>query len=71
MIDVEDKRPVVDVIWTDEYYQKTFKNAGLRLVKTCKPLAKENEPYKWVNETRIAPWVIYVLKKEEKTCMRL
>jgi ubiquinone/menaquinone biosynthesis C-methylase UbiE len=61
--DLEDKRPVEDVVWTDAYYKETFKRAGLELVKTYKPLAKENEPYKWVNETKIAPWVIYVLKK--------
>jgi SAM-dependent methyltransferase len=60
---VEDKRPVEDVVWTDESYQGVFKRAGLELVTTYKPLAKENEPYKWVNETRIAPWVIYVLKR--------
>jgi len=62
--DLEDKRPVEDVVWTDAYYKETFKRAGLELVKTYKALAKENEPYKWVNETKIAPWVIYVLKKE-------
>jgi ubiquinone/menaquinone biosynthesis C-methylase UbiE len=61
--DLDDKRPVEDVVWTHEYYQEVFKKAGLGLVKTCRPLAKENEPYRWVNETRIAPWVIYVLKK--------
>jgi ubiquinone/menaquinone biosynthesis C-methylase UbiE len=66
--DVEDKRPVEDVVWTDEYYQETFKRAGLELVETYKPLAKENEPYKWVNETRVAPWVIYVLKRQEGRC---
>jgi ubiquinone/menaquinone biosynthesis C-methylase UbiE len=60
--DVEDKRPVEDIVWTDEHYRKTFKKAGLELVETRKPLAKETEPYKWVNETRIAPWVIHVLK---------
>jgi SAM-dependent methyltransferase len=60
---VDDKRPVEDVVWTDEYYRETFKRAGLEVVKTHKPLAKENEPFKWINETRIAPWVIYVLKK--------
>jgi ubiquinone/menaquinone biosynthesis C-methylase UbiE len=60
---VEDKRPVEDVVWTDESYQEVFKRAGLELVTTYKPLAKESEPYKWVNETRIAPWVIYVLKR--------
>ena len=64
--DLEDKRPVEDVVWTDEHYQETFKRAGLELVRTYKPLAKESEPYKWVNETRIAPWVIYVLKRKKK-----
>jgi hypothetical protein len=62
--DTEDKRPVEDVIWTNECYLDVFKRAELKLVKTYKPLAKESEPYKWVNETRIAPWIIYVLKKK-------
>jgi SAM-dependent methyltransferase len=30
---------------------------------THKPLATGDEPYRWVNETRIAPWVIYVLQE--------
>lgn len=63
--EVEDRRPVEDVVWTDESYREVFKSAGLELVETCKPLAKENEPYKWVNETKIAPWVIYVLRRQE------
>ena len=46
--------------------QKVFKRAGLELVETYKPFAKESEPYQWVNETRIAPWVIYVLRKSKK-----
>jgi ubiquinone/menaquinone biosynthesis C-methylase UbiE len=61
--DIEDKRPVEDVICSNEDYLDIFKRAGLELVKAYRPLALENEPYKWVNETRIAPWVIYVLKK--------
>jgi len=65
--DIEDKRPVENVVWTDESYRETFEKAGLEVVKVYKPLAKETEPYKWVNETRIAPWVIYVLKKKQKT----
>jgi len=63
-MDIEDKRPVMDVVWTDESYRKVYKKAGLQLIKTYKPLAKKNEPYKWINETKIAPWVIYVLKKK-------
>lgn len=64
--DIEDKRPVEDVVWTDDCYRETYKRARLELVKTYKPLAKESEPYKWINETRIAPWVIYVLKKRNR-----
>jgi SAM-dependent methyltransferase len=64
--DTEDRRPVEDIVWTDAYYQETYKRAGLELIKTYKPLAKESEPYKWVEEIRIAPWVIYVLKRKEK-----
>jgi len=64
--DIEDKRPVEDVVWTDEYYRETYKKAGLELVKTYKPLAKKNEPYEWINEKKIAPWVIYVLKRSTK-----
>jgi len=63
---VDDRRPVEDVVWTDESYKEVYKKAGLELVKTHKPLAREDEPYEWVNETRIAPWVIYALKKKGK-----
>jgi trans-aconitate methyltransferase len=66
MKDVADQRPVEDVIWTDEAYQEVFHRAGFAVVTTYKPLANEHEPYQWVNETRIAPWVIYVLKKAEQ-----
>jgi len=60
--DTEDRRPVVDILWTPEYYRETYKRAGLVIVETYKPLAKTNEPYKWVNETKTAPWTIYVLR---------
>jgi ubiquinone/menaquinone biosynthesis C-methylase UbiE len=64
--DLDDKRPVEDIIWTDEYYQMVFKQAGLELVNTYKPLAKVDEPFNWINETTIPPWVIYVLKKVQE-----
>ncbi len=63
MTDVEDRRPVEDIIWMDDAYQKVYKQAGLDVLKTVKPLGKETEPHRWVSETKIAPWVIYVLKK--------
>ena len=59
--DTDDKRAVVDIIWTPASYLETFKKAKLMLIKTYKPLANESEPYQWVNETKIPPWTIYVL----------
>lgn len=60
---IDDKRPVEDIIWPDKDYGETYKKAGLKLIQTHKPLAREDEPFEWVNETKIAPWVIYVLGK--------
>ena len=64
--DIDDKRPVEDIIWPDEDYRETYSRAGLELIETLKPLAKKDEPYEWINETKIAPWVIYVLRPELK-----
>jgi len=64
--DIDDKRPVEDIVWAEEDYRKVFDKAGLELVKTYKPLATEDEPYNWVNETKIAPWAINVLKKKAR-----
>lgn len=63
MKDVEDQRPVEDILWPDADYKRVYAEAGLELIATYRPLGKESEPIEWVNETRIAPWVIYVLKK--------
>jgi ubiquinone/menaquinone biosynthesis C-methylase UbiE len=63
MLDVEDRRPVEDIFWTVPDYHKLFRLAGLEIEATYKPLGRENEPYSWVSETMIAPWMIFVLKK--------
>jgi SAM-dependent methyltransferase len=62
MTDVEDRRPVEDIVWYDDAYREVYKEAGLEIVKSYKPLGKEDDPIEWINETRIAPWVIYVLR---------
>ena len=63
MKDVEDARPVVDTIWFHEDYLQLFAQAGVTLLATYLPLARPEEPYAWISETSIAPWVIYVLGK--------
>jgi len=65
MLDVEDSRPVEDILWTDKDYQEVYKRAGLILLKTHQPLAKHTEAFSWVSETTIAPWTIYVLGHAE------
>jgi SAM-dependent methyltransferase len=62
--DFADRRPAEDILCTDESYRDIYRLAGLEAIATYKPLAKGDEPYKWVNETRIAPWVIYVLARQ-------
>lgn len=61
--DVEDRRPVEDVIWHDEDYQALYRRTGLKPIETHRPLGRPNEPYGWISETEIAPWTIYVLEK--------
>jgi ubiquinone/menaquinone biosynthesis C-methylase UbiE len=61
--DHQDPRPVEDILCTDESYRAVYRDAGFQVVQVVEPLANGDEPYAWVNETRIAPWVIYVLKR--------
>jgi ubiquinone/menaquinone biosynthesis C-methylase UbiE len=67
MKDVTDSRPVVDIIWFEEDYLSLFAASGLHMVAQYTPLGREDEPYAWVTETSIAPWVIYVLSADNKT----
>ncbi|MBI5867323.1 MAG: methyltransferase domain-containing protein, partial [candidate division Zixibacteria bacterium] len=64
--DHADSRPVEDIVWSDADYRAVYASAGLKSIEVCRPLAREDEPYPWVNETRIAPWVIYVLAPIEE-----
>jgi SAM-dependent methyltransferase len=61
--DFGDRRPAEDILWSDELYRKVYACADLRLIATYRPLATGDEPYRWVNETAIAPWVISVLSR--------
>jgi hypothetical protein len=59
--DIDDARPVEDVVCSPEDYARVYANAGLTALDVVKPLARGDEAYDWVNETRIAPWTVYVL----------
>ncbi len=61
MLDVDDARPVEDILWTDDGYREVYDRAGLSVIATYRPLGKADDAQAWVSETRIAPWVVYVL----------
>jgi SAM-dependent methyltransferase len=66
MLDVPDRRPVEDIVWSHEAYLEVFSRSGLEVREAHRPLGKASEPYAWVSETTIAPWVIYVLGCENR-----
>ena len=61
MVDVPDRRPVEDVLCTDDDYADLYRRTGLSAVEVLRPLAAGTEPIRWKSETAVAPWVIYVL----------
>ncbi len=58
---VVDRRPVEDVVFSEADYLAVYAGAGLERVAAHAPLGHADEPYAWVNETRVAPWRIDVL----------
>lgn len=65
MLDVTDRRPVDDVLCTDDAYREVYRQAGLNLLQTYRPLGRETDPCTWVSETTIPPWAIYVLARAD------
>jgi len=59
--EIPDARPTDDILCPDEAYRDIYARARLRVLEMHKPLATGAEPEPWVSETRVAPWVIYVL----------
>ncbi|MFZ5979634.1 MAG: class I SAM-dependent methyltransferase [Candidatus Zixiibacteriota bacterium] len=62
MTDVVDRRPVEDILFTEEAYRDVYRRANLEIISQHSPLARTDEPFAWVNEITISPWVIYILE---------
>ncbi len=67
--DHPDARPVEDIVCSDAAYREAYRLAGLAPVRVERPLARGDEPIDWVSETTVAPWAIYVLKREGPAAM--
>lgn len=61
--DFGDRRACEDILWPDEDYRAVYAEAGLSVAAMLKPLATGDEPFEWVSETAVAPWVIYALTR--------
>lgn len=57
-------RPCEDVLCTDQEYRRLYAEAGLRVVGEYRPLGRDDEGVAWESETRVAPWVIWVVARE-------
>lgn len=66
MLDVDDRRPVHDVLCTEGAYRSVFKRAGLEVIELHRPLGRAGEPHEWLSESTVSPWSIYVLQREAK-----
>ena len=51
---------VNDTFWSDEDYRDTFAKTGLTVVGAQRPLADADETG-WLDESRMAPYVVYEL----------
>ena len=54
-----------DYYWTDHDYRSVFQQSGFDVVEVVQPLARGDEPFAWVSESRFPCWTIYVLEKQE------
>jgi SAM-dependent methyltransferase len=70
MLDVDDRRPVKDVLCTDEDYADLYGQAGLEPITIHSPLGRADESIAWVSETEVSPWVIYVLARSVRSTDR-
>ncbi len=61
MLDVPDRRPVEDVLWTEQGYLEVYRAAGLRRLEVRKPLGRTDDGVAWVSETEVAPWRLDLL----------
>ncbi len=61
MLDVPDRRPVEDVLWTEESYREAYARAGLRVVEVARPRGEAGDGREWVSEVGVGPWVVWVL----------
>ncbi len=64
ILDVDDRRPVDDIFWTEDDYREVYRRSGLTVRELHRPLGRDSDPCTWITETRVPPWALYVLAPE-------
>lgn len=60
--DIEDSRPVIDILWHEQDYYDQFAEAGLEVLETLRPLGMQDDPYEWITEHEVPPFFIFVVR---------
>lgn len=60
--DIPDARPALDILFPEADYRVLHEEAGFETICVHKPLAASDDAGPWREETRIAPWHLYVLR---------
>lgn len=55
-----------DYLWTDEDYKQILDRLGLHIVEHHKPLGYDTDPFEWLDEKKVSPVAIYIIKKVQK-----
>lgn len=61
MLDVDDDRPVEDVLCSGKRYRELFDKARLNMLEAHYPLGNADDPFAWKSENKVAPWCLYVV----------
>lgn len=58
-------QPAEDILCGPDCYRDVYRQSGLDVIATFRPLGRADDAWPWVSEMAVAPWVIDVLKREE------
>lgn len=57
---------LLDYYWTDDDYKGIINASDFNLVERFYPLGDSNDGINWISETKVSPYVTYILKKQSK-----
>lgn len=53
----------IDFYWTEDDYRHFFETAGFEILEMHYPLGQDSEPFPWIDERTVSPFLIVVARK--------